>query len=51
MPVSPPTPERPLRRDAERNRQRIPLDQREHVAKLDLPDHIKEIYSVYRTHS
>ncbi|NMO15655.1 DUF924 family protein [Pyxidicoccus fallax] len=40
-----------IRAALERNRQRIPLDQREHVAKLDLPDHIKEIYSVYRTHS
>ncbi|MCP3140484.1 DUF924 family protein [Pyxidicoccus xibeiensis] len=39
-----------IRAALERNRARIPLDRREHVARIDLPDHITEIYSVYRTH-
>ena len=35
----------------QRNRARVPEDQRERLHKINLPDHITEIYSVYRTHS
>lgn len=40
-----------LRAALERNRARVPADQSERLAKINLPDHITEIYSVYRTHS
>ncbi len=40
-----------LRAALQRNLAQIPEDLRERVAKINLPDHITEIYSVYRTHS
>lgn len=40
-----------LRAALQRNRARVPEDQRERLDKINLPDHITEIYSVYRTHS
>ena len=40
-----------LRAALQRNLAQIPEDLADHVAKINLPDHITEIYSVYRTHS
>lgn len=40
-----------LRAALQRNRELVPADQAERVGKIGLPDHITEIYSVYRTHS
>jgi len=40
-----------LRAALQRNLAQIPEDLCEPVAKINLPDHITEIYSVYRTHS
>ena len=40
-----------LRAALERNRGLVPEAERDRVAKVNLPDHITEIYSVYRTHS
>jgi len=34
-----------------RNLALVPEAEREAVTKVDLPDHIGDIYSVYRTHS
>ncbi len=40
-----------LRAALQRNLAQIPEDRADQVAKINLPDHITEIYSVYRTHS
>ena len=40
-----------LRAALQRNRARIPDDHIDRIEKINLPDHITEIYSVYRTHS
>ncbi|MDO9015869.1 MAG: DUF924 family protein [Deltaproteobacteria bacterium] len=40
-----------IRAALERNRALVPADQAEAVAKLEMPDHVGDIYSVYRTHS
>ncbi len=40
-----------LRAALQRNHDHVPEDQRERIARINLPDHITEIYSVYRTHS
>lgn len=38
-----------IRAALERNRGLVPAEQAEHVSKIELPDHIMDIYSVYRT--
>jgi len=40
-----------LRLALQRNRARVPEDQQERLEAVNLPPHITEIYSVYRTHS
>ena len=40
-----------LRAAQQRNRALVADDQAEDIARINLPDHITEIYSVYRTHS
>lgn len=40
-----------IRAALERNRALVPADEVERVAKLEVPDHVTDIYSVYRTHS
>jgi uncharacterized protein (DUF924 family)/Ran GTPase-activating protein (RanGAP) involved in mRNA processing and transport/predicted esterase len=40
-----------IRAALERNRALVPEDQRAALAKLEMPDHVGDIYSVYRTHS
>lgn len=38
-----------IRAALERNRQLVPPDQTERVSKIEFPDHVMDIYSVYRT--
>jgi uncharacterized protein (DUF924 family)/Ran GTPase-activating protein (RanGAP) involved in mRNA processing and transport len=40
-----------IRAALERNRRLVPADQRDQVSKIEFPDHVLEIYSVYRTKS
>ncbi|MBA3548923.1 MAG: DUF924 family protein [Nannocystis sp.] len=40
-----------LRAALQRNRAQVPDEQSDRIEKINLPDHITEIYSVYRTHS
>jgi hypothetical protein len=40
-----------IRTALERNRQRVPAELRDQVSKIEFPDHVLEIYSVYRTKS
>lgn len=39
-----------LRAALQRNRARVPADEVAALEQIDLPDHIRDIYSVYRTH-
>ena len=38
-----------IRAALERNRQLVPPEQAEQISKIEFPDHVMDIYSVYRT--